>query len=398
MPDNGFDPATIERRIRSFESFGIHRTGWPGDDDAGRWLVDELDAAGAPGSLERFDFPRIEHRIARLRLPDGEATGVPMYDAGATPPGGLDGQLGSAGDDDLFGRIIVATPDDDGFGGPEVYDRLDALQAAGAVALLMVAGDEHGDVIVRNAERIDRPHKLPVLQLGPKDVPNLMPDVLVGAEALVEIEAERLTSTATNVVATLPGDDPDAAPVVVMTPRSGWFTCAAERGGGLAIWLAIAEALAATPHRRSVELVASSGHEMHHYGLLAYLRAHDNLTAPAGEDDSPGGAVAWLHLGASIGAKRAVPRLAASDEQLLDVATRAIDAAGADPRDAMPAGAPGGGEAREIHAFGGRYVSFLGGHPLFHSPNDTTDNAVDPDSIARYARAAMTITEAMLAL
>ncbi|MDP6606670.1 MAG: hypothetical protein QF664_10490 [Dehalococcoidia bacterium] len=391
MSDSGFDPATIERRIRSFESFGIHRTGWPGDDGAGRWLVDELEAAGAPASLERFDFPRIEHRTARLSWPDGKTTGIPMYDGGTTPPGGLDGQLGSAGDDDLFGRIVVATRDDAGFGGPEIYDRLDELQAAGAVALLMVAGDEHGDVIVRNAERIDRPHQLPVLQLAPNDVSNLMPDVLVGAEALVEIESERLTSAATNVVATLPGDEPDAAPVVVMTPRSGWFTCAAERGGGLAIWLAIAEALAAAPHRRTVELVASSGHEMHHYGLLDYLRAHASLTAPDG-------AVAWLHLGASIGAKRAMPRLAASDQELLAIATRAIDDAGADPRDAMPAGSPGGGEAREIHAFGGRYVSFLGGHPLFHSPNDTTDNAVDPESVARYARAAMTVTEAMLAL
>ncbi len=395
MPD-GFDPATIEARIRTFESFGAHRTGWPGDDDTGRWLVDELQAAGVPATLERFTFPRVEYRAARLRSPDGETTGVPMHDAGDTPPGGIDGQLASVADDDLFGRIAVATAGDPGFAGPAVYERLDELQAAGVVALLLVAGDEHGDVVLRNAERIDRPHQLPVLQLAPNDVPNLIPDVLVGAEVLVEIAAERLTSTATNVVATLPGapdTDPDAAPVAVMTPRSGWFTCAAERGGGIAVWLAVAEALAAAPLRRTVELVASSGHEIHHYGLLAYLHTRPTLAGPP-----PDGAAAWLHLGASIGAKRPVPRMTASDDQLLDIAQRAIDDAGAGPRDAMPVGAPGGGEAREIHAAGGRYLSLLGGHPLFHSPNDTTDNAVDPDSVARHARAALAITEAMLNL
>lgn len=388
MPD-GFDPATIESRIRSFESFGIHRTGWPGDDQTSSWLASELEAAGVHATVERFTFPRVEHRIASLRWPDGETTGVPLYDAGATPHGGLDGPLVAPEDDDLFGRIVVATSSDERFAGPAIYEQLDTLQASGVLAVVLVSGDEHGEIVLRNAERIDRPHQLPVLQVARKDTETLISAVFIGAEATIEIETERLDSTATNVIATLPGEDPDAALVGVITPKSGWFGCAAERGGGLVIWLALAQALGSTPHRRPLEFVASSGHEIHHYGLHAYLRARPQIAA---------GAVAWLHLGASIGAQRPLPRMAASDEELHDLAVAAFEAAASDPREALPIGTPGGGEAREIHAEGGRYLSLLGGHPFFHSPNDTTDRAVDADSVARHARAALQIVEGMLKL
>ena len=388
MPD-GFDPAIIESRIRSFESFGIHRTGWPGDDETSGWLVSELTAAGVAATTEQFSFPRVEHRVATLRWPDGETTGVPLSDAGATPRGGTSGALAAPDDDDIFGRIVVATNSDQGFAGPAIYERLDELQAAGVVAVVLVSGDEDGDILLRNAERIDRPHPLPVLQVPLSETQTLISAVFIGAEATVEIEAERLNSTATNVIATLPGEDPDAAPVGVMTPKSGWFTCAAERGGGLVIWLALAEALSGTPHRRPIEFVASSGHEIHHYGLRAYIRARSTMVRDA---------AAWLHLGASIGAQRPIPRMAVSDQALHDLAVAAFEAAGSDPREAFPVGTPGGGEAREIDAEGGRYVSLMGGHPLFHSPNDTTDRAVDPESVARHAHAALQIVEGMLKL
>jgi hypothetical protein len=174
-----------------------------------------------------------------------------------------------------------------------------------------------------------------------------------------------------------------------MTPKSGWFTCAAERGGGLVIWLALAEALSSTPHRRPIEFVASSGHEIHHYGLRAYIHARSTMVRDA---------AAWLHLGASIGARRPMARMAASNQQLHDLAVAAFEAAGSDPRESFPVGSPGSGEAREIATEGGSYVSLMGGHPYFHSPNDTTDRAVDSASVARHAKAALQIAEGMLKL
>ncbi len=388
MPD-GFDPTTIENRIRAFESFGIHRTGWPGDDETGRWLVSELASVGVEAETQRFTFPRIEHRAARLTTPDGVIEGLPMYDGGSTPAGGLGGQLVAVADSDRFGNIVVAMPHDEGFTGPATQATIQQLEEDGVVAAILVSGDEDGEIIVRNAERIDHPFDLPVLQIAMKDAGDLATAILMNVEGTLEIEAERLDSTATNVVATIPGTDADAAPVGVMTPKSGWFTCAAERGVGIAVWLAIAEAMAATPRRRSIELVASAGHELHHYGLSAYLKQHPAIAKDA---------AAWLHLGASIGARYPVPRMGASDQHLLDLALASLSAEGADERDVLPVGSPGGGEARNISEAGGRYVSLLGGHAFFHSPQDTVDRAFNAESVARHANAALAIVEGMIAL
>ena len=48
----------------------------------------------------------------------------------------------------------------------------------------------------------------------------------------------------------------------------------------------------------------------------------------------------------------------------------------------MPAG-----EARNIHAGGGRYVSLLGTSLFFHSEADRFPDAVDVPSVTRYAAA-----------
>ncbi len=389
----GFAPATIEARIRAFESFGIHRTGWEGDDRTSTWLRDELRAAGVDAELERFDFPRVEVRRARVSWSDGGADGLPMYDGGFTDAGGIDGELCAEDDADVFGKIVVATSGLSGdrtWSAPGADARYDELVAQGAVGLVVPCGDPDGNIVVRNAERILRPFKLPVLQVAPRDVRDLAGALVVGTEGVLEIDGERLRSRATNVVATLPGTDPDARPVGVMTPKSGWFTCAAERGGGIAIWLALAEALAAMPaRRRTVHLVASAGHELHHLGLLDYFKRRP---------DAAPGAAAWLHLGASIGAREPAARMGASGDALHALATGALERAGAGPYEPLPAGAPGGGEAREIHERGGRFVTFLGGHRYFHSPSDTVERAVDAESVARWGAAAREIVEGMLAL
>jgi hypothetical protein len=60
-----------------------------------------------------------------------------------------------------------------------------------------------------------------------------------GAHAVVTAQVERTQAQAFNVVTVVAGTNRSAAPLVVMTPRSGWWWCASERGGGLACWLEI---------------------------------------------------------------------------------------------------------------------------------------------------------------
>src|SRR5439155_1695418 len=64
-----------------------------------------------------------------------------------------------------------------------------------------------------------------------------------GAEAQVVAHVVRTPAAATNVVASLRGADPELPPLIVMTPRSGRYWCASERGGGIACWLEVMRAL-----------------------------------------------------------------------------------------------------------------------------------------------------------
>ena len=54
-------------------------------------------------------------------------------------------------------------------------------------------------------------------------------------------------------------------------------------------------------------------------------------------------------------------------------------------REPMAVGFSGYGEARNIAERGGRYISLLGGHPYFHSPNDIFEQAVDIESLVAHA-------------
>ena len=393
---DGFNPATIEARIRAYERFGIHRTGWPGDDATSDWLVEELGRLGVAADTERFTFPRVETRRTRLTWGTGPrdyADGVPMYDGGFTRAGGIGGELVSDEDGDPFGKIVVfasaAARRPAGNPPTGARETFGELARAGAVGAVVPTG-QRSSIRLRNAGYIDRPYSLPVLQVAPDDIRDLAAAMIIGVEGVLEIDGERLQSTATNVVAGVEGTDPGAAPLIVITPKSGWFTCAAERGGGIAVWLALAEHFARIAPRREVHLLASSGHELHHQGLEHWLRSRTALVRRA---------VLTLHLGASIGARYPAPEYGASSTAWHDVARDAMRAEGIDLEAVtpMPPGEPGSGEARNIHEAGGRFVSFLGHHRYFHMPDDTVDSAVDAEAVARYARAARRVVDAAMA-
>ncbi len=163
-----------------------------------------------------------------------------------------------------------------------------------------------------------------------------------------------------------------------MTPRSGWFHCASERGGGIACWLEAIRAVAAAKPARSLLAIASSGHELGHFGLDAFLERQPHLIK---------GSAAWIHLGANIGAAGGTPRLQASDDGIEGMADEALKNAGGRVSARLPRGTRPGGEARNIHDGGGRYISLLGSGPHFHNIDDRWPAAVDINAVSRFADA-----------
>jgi hypothetical protein len=215
-----------------------------------------------------------------------------------------------------------------------------------------------------------------VLQVSSEEATWLAEQAARGAEVQLMASVERTQTTATNVTAVLQGTDPTLPPFVVMTPRSGWYWCASERGGGIASWLEIIRVLHDSRPKRPVLFVASSGHEVGYLGIDAFIERRPGIVKNA---------VGWLHLGANIGAAvEPATTLQASDDEFDAALSRAMATPGLTVTRRNPRGTIPGGEAGAVHRGGGRYVSVIGGNGLFHNPDDRGPAAVDPVVIAKF--------------
>lgn len=366
----------IARIVREYDAQGDHRTGSAVDAQSGRWLADRVDEAGLVPEIEWMGFSRIDVQAAWVAVDGRWAEGVPLFDGGFTDAAGVTGVLGPL---DGGGGIGLAHV------GPRAGADFHAWRSSTAqrAAVTVTGGAANGvpeGLALLNAPDFKEPFGPPVLQVASRHRAWLAAAAAAGAAARVVAHVTRRPEEVFNVTATLRGREPSQAPVFVMTPRSGWWTCASERGGGIAVWLEMIRGLAAAPTpRRTTVFLASTGHELGHYGLEEFLRTRSRLVR---------GAAAWIHLGANFGAAvGGDPLLQASNRELQDRAVEALGRAGEAPPRRRPAGEAPAGEARHVHDGGGTYLSIVGGNGLFHHPRDRWPDAVDVDRITRYARA-----------
>lgn len=371
--DDGARRSRAAAAIAAYDNQGIHRTGTDVDNASARWLMQEAARAGGEARLESFRLQRVDVQAAVLRANGREIEGLPFFDGGFTDGIGVTGRLGPPR---ALTEIALVRVDRLGTAAGQAIDALRRNSAHRAIVAI-TDGSTPG-LSPSNAEDFAKPYGLPVLQVGSEHQETLGALAESGALVTLIARAERTPATAQNVVVTVAGSQPTLPPLVVMTPRSGWWHCASERGGGIACWLEAVRVISAAAPARPVVFVASSGHELGHYGLDAFINARPGLIKQAS---------AWIHLGANIGAANGGARLQSSDDEMERLALGAIETAGATIRQRIPRGTVPAGEARNIHLGGGRYVSILGSGPLFHHITDRWPDAVDIDAVARFAGA-----------
>ncbi len=167
------------------------------------------------------------------------------------------------------------------------------------------------------------------------------------------------------------------ATVLVTTPLSGWFSCASERGCGVAVarWLCLR--LAEQGHR--VSLLATSGHELFNLGLEHHLRTN------------PSDASVIVHVGASVAARHYPHE---SGQQLSDMvflttnrplSSRALETVGY--RSRVGTTDPGGwiGEGTRWCTLDRPLLSVAGMSHWFHTPDDQAAVSTDPSLLAAVA-------------
>jgi hypothetical protein len=361
--------ARVRRVFGQYDAQGVHRTGTQVDERSAHWLADEIRAAGLEPRLVPFALRRVDPLEATVTLEGERFEGVPLFDAAFTDAAGVEGRLGTPASDAPIAMAKLPPV----WAAPAARELAEARREERHEALVIVSdGPSYGmpaGLTLLNADSFAAPFGPPSVQIPSQAGPALLAAAQAGARVRVVCHARRTRVEAYNVETQVAGTDPAAAPIVVMTPRSGWWQCASERGGGLACWLELIRNLARRAPRREVRFIASSGHELGHLGLEDFLARRAALVKSAR---------VWIHLGANFAAAvEPSVRLQASDEELASLARAALDQAGAPADVETPVGTRPLGEAQNVFDGGGRYVSILGGNGLFHHPQDRWPQAVD---------------------
>ena len=366
--------------VAAFDLSGIHRVGTPGDFASGEWLENEAGATGAAVSRMPVGVNRTVVDEAWLECAGQRIDGLPMFDSPPTAAAGIAGKLGVNESSSEIGYLDLP-PNSASIKGM----RFETIRRATSHAALVVATRVTGESLAPiNAQFFDAPLGPPVLLVAGANHALLETQAQKNAAITVVSIHRREKTQSFNVAAHVASGNPKAAPLLVVTPRTGWWESTAERAGGIVAWLAAIDAATALREqktlRRDVRAYATCGHELGHLGLTELLVRETGLVK---------GAHHWLHLGANLGC--------ASNLTLFLRAAAPADSA--KMRDLLCAeGYPAehirvesisvvSGEGRDITDHGGKVLSMAGANAHFHAASDRWPGNVNAAGIASISRA-----------
>ena len=370
--DDDFAPRVL-LLIQEYDRQGTHRTGSRADAASGQWLITEMRRWGVRGTLERFALDRVEPVPSFVQFRNRRVEGVPLFDGTFTGADGAYGRLGLPGEAADFALVRS-----DDLRYPELRR---AGRHAGLVVITVGARD---GLTALDAPAFANPFGPPVLQVGSDQAAFLEAQAREKPDVRLVADATREKGEALNVVARVPGRDPGLPPAVFVAGRSAWYQGASERGGALVCWFEVLRTLAAGRPVRDCVFVATSGEELGHAGLRAFLAARPDVAQAAR---------GWLVFGSNLGAAQAEGNvLAASADELDALVTDALTGGGIAVDARVPRGEAPEGAAAVLREAGAAYVSISGrGNPLARTAADRWPRAVDANAVVKYARAFVTV-------
>jgi hypothetical protein len=379
-------PSDVETRVaqivQAYSDQGIHRTATAVDERSANWLAREVSDARLTPVKEPFALSRVDVVDCFVEIGSKQIPAVPLFDGSFTDRDGVRGQLGvGIGGAEI--ALLDLTPNGAGSGAVGGARRSGVHRA-----IVCVTRGGRPGLCPSNADSFTAPFGPPVVQIAGDDGDWLAERAARGVAARVVAQVKRTPATAFNVTASIAGRDPSLPPLVVMTPRSGWYTCASERGGGIACWIELMRVLRESNPARGVLFVASSGHELGHLGINAFVEKRPGIVARS---------VGWMHFGANIGAATDPGNtVQSSDDASESRLTRAMAAVSLSVDRRVPRGTVPGGEAEVVHRGGGKYVSVIGRNGLFHNPADRGAAVVDAAAVARFVEAFVSVASAQI--
>jgi hypothetical protein len=369
--------AWAARLVEAFDGSGVHRMCTPGDFASGAWFEAEAVKTGSAVKRMRVATQRTVVEEAYVECAGLRVDGLPMFDAPSSA--GLSGTLGIAGSASDIGLAEFASNAASIKG-----QALEKLRRTCAHKALIVATKVTGDSLAPiNAQFFDTLIGPPVLQ-----VPGGY------FKALSELAAEHAPVTFVSRYRREPMDSyniearatsgTNAAPLAVVTPRTGWWESTAERAGGMVAWLAALEAAAhlkrAGQLKRDVAAWATCGHELGHIGLNEMARFNMPMVT---------GAHYWLHLGANLGGAGNLTMMVRATVKADAEAMRDLLVAENYPCEhiLVEPDSKLSGEGHDLHHLGAKVLSLAGSNLHFHAASDRWPGNVNVAGIASISRA-----------
>jgi hypothetical protein len=362
-------------------------------------LADHVDTTLRAAGFETFrqpvEAPGFAVRQALVEIAGGSVPVAPQAVVAPTGPAGVAAPLSlwRHADDSAAARGAIAVvmlpfARHSRLGAPVIRQRLDAAVAAGAAAVVLVTDGPTGETLWLNSDG-KPPAPVPVAVVGPKPGAPLIEAAVAGAAGRLVIDGDAFTARSANVWGRIGGRGPA---LVVSTPRTGWTRCVAERGPGLATFLALARWAPAALPANDLVFLTTTAHEYDNAGGLRFL---EELAPP------PASTALWTHLGAGFAARdfhelggwqlRPLPGV---DSQRYLVGTdgtlpvlRAAFAGEPGLENAYSSSAGSAGELQEILGHGySPCFGMYGAHRFHHAVPDRLDKA-DPAHVRRAALA-----------
>jgi len=375
--------------VERYASFGSHRFGTDADRSTTEWIAKELANAGFETQLPSFSVAK-QYFLSAASMRIGAAT-VPVLPLWWPPENkpALTLQAAIAADtaSPAAGKIVwIRIPFDSGaYLSDAQRNAIRAAALRSPIAIIAVIDAPSEEEYAYNVAQSDAPWPVPVVVVGSKHAAKLQAAQRSGQPVEIAVDGRYAADvTGRNVVGRL--NRGAASTIVVSTPTTGWFTCACERGPGIAVFLALARAAAASDAKVNYVFVATAGHEIGHGGMDAFIQ---------GDSPKPQQTRAWIHLGASLACNELPRRFLLYSAQAASAASAAF--AGIEAQRVQVAQQAPPGELREVHAAGyTTYLGMAGSHRFFHSPGDTprttSGEALEPIAAA-FARALALLTQ-----
>jgi hypothetical protein len=323
---------------------------------------------------EKFDLNRVIPISCNLTIDNRVIEGLPMFDCIPTDSSGISGSIGNVGDDVDIAIIEIH------HGAAGYTDELMEARTSGRYkGIVAVTIGERPGLMAINTPDFNEHFGVPILQVSSEEkefLSNITRFKTVGT-LVVNIEFEE--SESYNIVSGIKGQNSSLSPIVVMTPRSGWWHCASERGGGIACWLEVMRAIKNEGSLRDVFFVATSAHELGAQGIHAFLDSRPEFAQQVHT---------WIHFGANVGASQ-MPgaRYSTTDEALALQTNRVLNMAGIYDVNSTEPGIMLGRESLEVSKRDGRIIALVGTNALFHLESDRWPESVDVNKVASFSNA-----------